>query len=85
VRHEDVTQSTSPTLRRILNYLDETLIFDDSCPVNAYTKTAYTGKKVDQTRGGTTPNTLGVYQVELVKTRFHEVSERFYGREDLPT
>ncbi len=79
VRHEDVTQATSSTLRRVLGFLDASLRLDESCPINAYTKTAYTGKEIDQNRDGTTASTLKEHQVELVKGRFHRVTERFYG------
>ena len=79
VTHEDLTSSTSSTLSKIITFLDPSLTFDETCPMNAYIKSEYTGRTVDSSRVSKAPDTLSSRQMELVSDRFREVRERFYG------
>ena len=66
-------------LAQILSFLDLRLTLDETCPVNAYTKSDYTGRAVDQSRVTMAPNTLSTSQMNLVAARFRSIRERFYG------
>ena len=78
IRHEDVIESTATTIQSILRFLGPDLRFDPSCPVHSYTKTEYTGRAIDASRVGTTPNTLTVNQERKIRARFSEIESRFY-------
>jgi len=79
VTHEDLTSSTRSTLGQILSFLDPSLSLDETCPVNAYTKSEYTGRAVDKGRVSMAPNTLSTAQANLVAARFRPIRQRFYG------
>jgi hypothetical protein len=79
VTHEDLTSSTRSTLGQILTFLDPSLALDETCPVNAYTKSEYTGTTVDNSRVSMAPNTLSSAQTNSVAARFRPIRERFYG------
>ena len=79
IRHEDLVSSTPQTLGRVMQFIDPDLHLDDACPINAYTKTGYTGHSIDPARAQMAPEILSLRQQHEVAHRFRRMTERFYG------